>query len=188
MFMRYLLTIYFLIATLCMSCDGRRNANEALKESVSIFNKKQASIAIISYYPKEYTELVTDTIISKDFKVSIKNYSVMNKNVIGSNSSKNKPKSTTYHRVFESEIIVYKASKDIFRTTISAEQFKGSDVNPFWNNATFEHAWVHQETSNEDEINLKLSFINPQTKSYKIYQMTIDSYGKQGINLLEEHI
>lgn len=186
--MRYLLTLFFLSSIVFLSCDGRQNANQSLKESVWKFNKKQTSIATNTYYPKDYTEIITDTIISRGLKVSIKNYAVMHKNVIISQSSKNKSDITNYHRVFESEISVYNAKKTIFKTTISAEHFKGLDTNTFWDNATFEHAWVNLETSNKNEINLNLAFINPQTESYKIYEMHIDSDGKQRVNLLEEQI
>lgn len=113
----------------------------------------------------------------------------MDNNVIITTSSQENRKKIEYHRVFESEIVVFNKSEKILETTINAEIFKQqSTINSFWDNATLEHVWVNQESSNEDTVNLEISFINPKDKARKLYQMSIDKFGKYNTFLRDEHI
>lgn len=163
-----------------MSCDGRQSHRESLESAVSEFNKKQTSIEVIKYYPKEYTEIVTDTIISNTLEVKIKNYTLMDKQIPLLS------KSNEVHRVFESEVEVFAASTSVFKTIINAELFATQKDTPFWNHATLEHVWVNQDLSTVKEVFLEVSFLNPITKNFKLYRMTIDTSGKHQIHLIEE--
>ena len=60
-----------------ISCDGRQNKRESLQKSITEFNAKYSQSESITFFPKEYTEIVTDSIVSNRVKVSIKNYSSM---------------------------------------------------------------------------------------------------------------
>lgn len=185
--MRYLITILLIVTSLFMSCDGRTTKNESLKNSVSEFNKKQTPIDVVTYFPKEYTEVVSDTIIENSLSVRIKNYTNMNDNVLISESD-SKVKKKKLHRVFESEIIVFKEDKTVYNTIINTHLFTQKDESLFWANATLEHVWVNQELSSKDKVNLGVSFLDPKTKAFKLYEITVDAFGNQNIQLKQEHI
>ena len=175
--------ILLIISVGFVSCDGRQNKRESLQKSITEFNTKYTQSQSITFFPKEYTEIVTDSIVSNRVKVSIKNYSSMDETIILASSEKN----TNYHRVFESEIVISFSSKAVFSTYISAKEFKLNNINDkFWNNATLEHVWVNQELSTEQTIQLDMSFINPKDKSFKLYRMSIDEKGQKLINLIEQ--
>lgn len=168
-----------------VSCDGRKSKSVALKESIKEFQQKLTPLA--TFYPKEYTEVVTDTLISNSVKVHVKNYSSLN-DVIPMTSADKNPKAKTFHRVFESEIAISTNTKEIFRTKISADQFKNLFNDTFWNNATLQHTWVNEELSTAEEIHLDMSFIDPTTDSYKLYRMSVTMDGQQHLKLIQEHI
>jgi hypothetical protein len=170
-----------------MSCDGRTNKNESLKKAVSKYNGHyQIQNDFVTYNPKEYTEIITDTIIENKVNVLIRNYSLMDKNVIKSfDESTNK---IEYQRSFESEIVVYNHSEVWLKTHLNASTFPDNDHNSFWDNATLQHTWVNQELSSADKVNILVSFVNPTTKSYKLYQLLIDKTGICKTTLKENFI
>lgn len=184
--MKNIFFIIVIISIAFISCDGRKSRSEALKASVEEFNEKQSESEIITYYPKEYTEVVSDTLISNKVKVHIKNYSLLNESIVMLENYKSIPNSNKQHRVFESEIVVSTPSKEILNIHISAKQFKSSYSDEFWNHATLQHVWVNQDLSTINDIKLDMSFINPSNNSYKFYRMSIDEHGQQRIELIEE--
>lgn len=181
--MKNLVLFFTIIAIVFWSCDGRQTKKEALQRAVSEFNLRNFSSEISSYHPETYVEIVTDTIISNNITVRIKNYSLLDEHVLISNITK----TINYQRVFESEITVSTASKAILSTRISAKKFEMIDTDPFWNNATLQHTWVNQELSSVNDITLDISFINPQNHAYRLYRMSIDSHGQQSLKLIEQH-
>lgn len=184
--MKNILIVLILMSVGFASCDERKSKSVALKESIEAFDQNQSNPETISYYPKEYTEVVTDTLISNVLKIHIKNYSIGDETILLS-SNKKSPKKKTYHRVFQSEIVVSTPSKTIFSAWISAAQFKGKSNDEFWNYATLEHAWVNQELSTSEKVQVDVTIINPKENSYKLFRMSIDAFGKQQINLIEEN-
>lgn len=184
--MKNVLLFVALISIVCLSCDGRQTKKEALERAVSEFNLKSTPLEMVTYQPKDYVEIVTDTIISNQINVRIKNYSLLDEAILVSEASDITSKKINYQRVFESEICISTTSKDIFKTHISAKQFKMLDTDPFWDEATLQHAWVNQELSTIENIKLDISFINPKNEAYKLYRMSIDAFGQQTLNLIEE--
>ena len=184
--MKNVLLFIFLISIIGFSCDGRQTKKESLERAISEFNLNDSPIEFVSYHPEAYAEIVTDTIISNSTKITIKNYSLLDEQILISDPTDATSKKIKYQRVFESEISISTASKDIFSTHISAKQFKTMDSDPFWDGATLQHAWVNQELSTSSDIIMDISFINPKSDTYKIYRMTVDSYGQQTLNLIEE--
>jgi hypothetical protein len=178
--MKNIVIIFTLITALFMSCDGRQSQRESLQNALNDFNKKQTSIDVIKYHPKEYTEIVTDTIISNTLEVKIKNYTLMDKQIPLIS------KSNEVHRAFESEVEVFASSTSVFKTIINAELFATQKDTPFWNNATLEHVWVNQDLSTAKEVFMDVSFLNPITKDFKLYRMSVDVSGKHQIHLIEE--
>lgn len=184
--MKNLILIFAIGCVAFLSCDGRKSKSESLKISIEEFNQKQSIIELVTFYPKDYTEVVTDTLISNKVKVHIKNYSLPDETIAMSSSDFNTKNDHKVHRVFESEVAVSTPTKVIFNTHISAEQFKSISTDDFWNNATLQQVWVNQELSTTQNIQLEMSFINPKENSYKLYRMSIDESGHQQLKLIEQ--
>ncbi|MCK0114390.1 hypothetical protein [Gelidibacter sp. F63206] len=184
--MRNLFILTAVISIVLMACDGRQTKKEALERAISEFKLRNSVLEVVNYQPEAYVEIVTDTIISNRTNVHVKNYSLLDEQIFVSSTTNANFNEVTYQRVFESEIIVSMASKDIFRTHISAKQFKLRDADLFWNDVTLQHVWVNQELSTDDDIILDMSFINPKNNAYRLYRMSIDPYGRESVNLIEE--
>lgn len=176
-----------IISIVCLSCDGRQTKKEALEHAISEFNLKNTVLETFTYQPEAHVEITTDTLLSNNINVHIKNYSIIDEQILISNTTEATLKEFKYQRVFESEVIASKASKDIFRTHISAKQFKLIDPDRFWDSATLQHAWVNQDLSTDVDIKLDISFINPKNNAYKLYRMSIDADGFQTLKLIEEY-
>ncbi len=184
--MKSILLILILICVGFISCDGRKSRSESLKSSIGEFKEKHSEVIHMEYYPKEHTEVVTDTLFANNVKVQVKNYSLPDESIWMAQNEKVIPKIEIRHRVFESEVVVSTAVKEIFNTHISAEQFKTVYSDEFWNHATLQHVWVNQELSTSKHIRIDMSFIDPSDNSYKLLRMTIDGQGGQQIHLIEE--
>ena len=81
---------------------------------------------------------------------------------------------------------MFASSTSVFKTIINAELFATQQDTPFLNHATLEHVWVNQDLSTMKEVFLDVSFLNPITKDFKLYLMTVDASGKHQIYLIEE--
>ncbi|TDU40213.1 hypothetical protein BXY82_2259 [Gelidibacter sediminis] len=185
--MKNLLGIFVVIAAICFNCDGRQTKREAFVKAVAEYNLNTTPLPAVIFSPDRNVEIVTDTLIANSLNVRIRNYSLMDAQIVVSRTEMNNSSQIQYQRIFESEITITKASKSILSTHISAKQFKGWSTDPFWKDATLQHTWVNQELSSADAITLEISFINPNTKGYKLYRMYIDTHGKQALHLIEEH-
>ncbi|OUR91780.1 hypothetical protein A9Q87_08195 [Flavobacteriales bacterium 34_180_T64] len=169
-----------------MSCDGRQSSKESIEKAVTEYTKNQTSSDLINYYPKQYTETSKDTLIGKQLLVKVRNYSLMHQNVLIASNKTNRSSRTDYHRVFESEISIQFATKQVYNTLITTEKFKPIHSDLFWDNATLEHVWLNQAETNSKFARFHISFINPQTNNYKLFQMVVDMEGKEQFNLIEE--
>lgn len=184
--MKNFLIILILICTCFVSCDRRQSKSESLKASIEKFKKDQSETIIISYYPKEYTEVVTDTLLSNTVNIRIKNYSLAAESIAMSTGNSKSPKTQLQHRVFESDVIITRSSKELSNFHISASDFKLKNADSFWKQATLEHVWVNQELSTLEAIKLDVSFINPKDQSFKMFRISIDNNGHQTIDLIKE--
>jgi hypothetical protein len=186
--MKKSILLIFIMAIAFFSCNKRESARENLQNSISEFSQKHNHLDIVSYYyPEGYTEIQTDSLISNTFKVSIKNYTKPDAKILMGTETEEQKTILNYHRVFESEITIALASKTIFNTTVNAKDFKDFSPSEFWSNATLEHVWVNQETSNSEALYLGISFINPTNNAYKLYELVVNTEGKQNLYLIEEH-
>ncbi|WP_299229397.1 hypothetical protein [uncultured Psychroserpens sp.] len=180
--------LFFLFVTLVLtSCIKTQKSNELKKRPISEYKYAFSQIALANYFPETHIEVRTDSIISNTFKVHIKNYSIKDEYITVTKSNSNNKIKLLYHRVFESEISVAVASKDIFKTAISAQEFKDPLQKTFWDKATLQHVWVNQEVSNNKYLNIGISFINVENNAYKLYELTLDPKGEQHLILIEEH-
>ncbi|WP_047545994.1 hypothetical protein [Psychroserpens sp. Hel_I_66] len=181
------LFIPVILLLIVSSCDSRKSKIDRLKNSVSEFNNNQKSIDLIDYYPKDYTEIKTDSIISNTFKVSVKNFTLKDQGIVLNQSIKNLNRTSKVHRVFVSNIVVSVEEKIIYDRQISVEKIRDLKSSEFWNNATLEHVWVNQEQSNSEYLSLGVSVINPTNKAFRLYELLIDRLGNERLLLIEDH-
>lgn len=175
----YILLFTVLVLTFM---DGRKSRRDSLKEAVEEFSTRQNGFKSLSITPKLYTEIKTDSVVNA-FKASIKNYSLMDsQDLLKSKTKKN------YHRKFESSISVSYQDKPILETVLNADTFEMKEDLPFWRNATLEHAWVDLDNCSESKLVINISFLDPETEFFKLYQLKIDSNGKKEFILVEEKL
>lgn len=175
-----------LIVLLTLSCDKRNSKSEHLKRAVSEFNTKFQPLPLKTYYPEYYTEIKSDSIIANTFKVSLKHYS-SDASIPIKKDVESPIKEQQFHRIFECDMIVSYQDNIIVDKRISAALFSDKNKDSFWQNATLEHVWVNQEFSNRTKLYLGISFVDPNSKAFKLYEMSIDHYGNEQLKLIEEH-
>jgi hypothetical protein len=184
---KIVLFIPLILLVILTSCDRRKSKIDCINDAVSNFNKKEKLIDLKYYYPESYTEIKTDSIIYKTFKVSVKNYTLMDHQILIHQSIKNLNKTSQFHRVFASDIVVAVANKIIYSKHISVEKFRDFESTDFWNNATLEHVWVNQEQSDTERLSLGISIVNPKNNAFKLYEILIDRSGNEHLMLIKDH-
>jgi len=185
MFKKFILFFLIVIIALIIASDRRTSRSEFLKKAVSEYNANEQNKNNYIYTPIDYTEVITDTIIENKVMVHIKNYSLMGENDVISTGNIHK---LEYQRSFESEVVVYNNQGIWFKTILNAKTFPDNNYSLFWDNATLQHAWVNQEESNGNNVSILVSFVNPYSKSYRLYELTIDETGKYKTSLKENFI
>lgn len=179
-----LLTLVLLIAV--MSCDRRNSRSAQLKQAVSEFKTKQKTLQFNSYYPEHHTQIKIDSVISNTFKVSLNKFASTKNHIRLNETHKNSNNFQNYHRVFECDVTVSVLENIVLKERISVSSFPLKKSTEFWANATLEHVWVNQEQSNSKRLSLGISFINPQTSHFKLYEMQIDQNGNERFILIED--
>ncbi|WP_375239229.1 hypothetical protein [Aurantibacter sp.] len=98
-----------------LSCDGRDRVHKS-PETVLKENKLLDSFSEnITYIPEQYSEVITDTILSKGYRINIKSYTDMN-SYIEFNLKSSLPKtinSKTRYYNFISELNIYNPENEI---------------------------------------------------------------------------
>lgn len=185
--MKRFIFVLVVAALVFSSCNHKGSSREQLQNAIEDFSKKQSTVENVTYFPEKYTEIQTDSLIANSFKVSIKNYSLMDKDILLKRSTKNNEIKLEYHRIFESEIKIVHENKIIMETIINAQGFKEYSDDIFWNDATLEHVWVNQQQSNKNQLYLNVSFLNPKSKAYKLYGLVVFTDGNKMVELKETH-
>lgn len=173
-----LLGLTFLISMVLVSCDGRDRAQktniEVLKEH-KLFNSFSEHV---QYTPKEYTEVITDTILSNSFRVEIKTYSDMQTSVLQT-VKENVITHKLYFREFISEVSIYKNEKMVFHETIDDSflakyipNIKGLEKS-INNGITIEE----EKSLDTNSVYLTVSSCVPRTDNCPAYTIIIDEKG-----------
>ena len=142
--MKYFCIIAILIIFCSTSCDGRDRAMKSNAENLRDSKLSNVFFERITYIPEQYTETITDTILSSELRVNIKYYSLLNKAVIFEHTILNQIVREHY-RQFESQITVFKKDKLLFSTILNTSDFIETDNSTFWNNAILQFVWLNEE-------------------------------------------
>jgi len=182
--MKPFIAVVFIFFVFLTNCDGRTSKKEQLKKSVSEFNQQLEHSEKKNVFPKNHAKIETDSLVANTFNVKIKNYTIRDSFLIIDDSVDDN--FYTHHRKFESDILVTVQDDLIFKRHISAETFSLTPNSGFWKNATLEHVWVNQDNSDSEFLSLGISIINPSSKRFKYYEMRVDKYGQETLELIEE--
>jgi len=164
--MRKITSIICLVAVIAMcSCDGRKKAFRSAQNDLIKNEILDSFTETIRYYPKEYTEIVSDTILNNGYNMHIRLYSDMENAVIVEG------KDNTHYRPFIVDVTITKENKEIFSDTIDnsfllekqifdLNTVRNFLVQDFWIENI---AYIYNGTPT-----LFLDYINPDSKEKKI--------------------
>ena len=169
------------------SCDGRERAQNNNKENLEHSKLSDSFFVQTKYFPQEYSETITDTILSNGFRVTIKFYSDMYKNVL------NDFKIDTinykhYYREFKGDLKVVKKGKTIFNKTIDKSFFTDKLNEMFWKNAIMGDILLDENLVTNKHLYINVFFCIPESEICKNYNIIIDAYGASKIEELESEI
>lgn len=161
-----------------LSCDGRKHKTDLLKAAITNFNKTSDPIEIVNFVPKNYNQVVQDSILSNGYNVSIKTYTNMKKtitNVITNNAVSNK----THFRCIETDVLVTKNNSIIFNEKIDANFIATNlpnliNANNFVGNAI---AINYEATLKHNKLVLTASLYKPKSTNCISFHIIIDENG-----------
>ena len=160
------------------SCDGKDRARTSLEEKIANKDLPSSFFEKTEYFPKEYIEVISDTLINNGFRVEIKTFSDMNNSYIRE-FVKDRIKYKEYYRDFLSSITIWKDNKEVFFNTVDRDFFETRiSSNKELNDMTFHNVWLDDETSTfTNTIVLNSLFCKPKTNECVVYKMIIDETG-----------
>ncbi len=176
------------------SCDGRRNSNQALSESIEEF-KKSASIEINVYIPETYLEREVDTILSNGYRIKIKTYADMENGVLFT-KIKDTINYQTYYRNYKFDVSVLKDDKLIYSESFDKQRVNkdfdyranfssGSLLYNFDKLAVLKSIQVNDESSLKNRVAIDFLYTIPESNRYASHTLFIDEKGKPNIIQVE---
>ena len=182
----HILILVIIIAFI--SCDGRDRAyltNEDILQENKLLDSFSENI---QYIPEAYSEAITDTILSNGFRVKIKTYTDLNKNVSLTNI-KDSITYTKHYRNYKFDVLIEKENKVIYqkffdKNVINNEMklFK-SDLtkdSPYFNFdklAVLKSIEIDDEPSLKEMVVINLMYIIPNTKRFSTHSLMVNENG-----------
>ncbi len=124
--MKYFSIILIILIFCFTSCDGKHRVNQTHQEKIENSNLSKSFFEKIEYFPKVYTEIITDTILSNGFSITSKFYSDMEKNVLRE-FKKDSIQFKKFYREFNVELTLSKNGIEIFSKLINKDFFAPFD-------------------------------------------------------------
>ncbi|MBO6606288.1 hypothetical protein [Psychroserpens sp.] len=177
----------FISAAILRSCSYSETKNERFNRAITEFNKKVKSIELNNYYPNSYTEVKTDSIIANTFDVRIKTFSAATGYILIETTTNNHLTEQLFHKDFYSEIKVHVSDRIVYQKQLKASLFDRASDPIFWDNATLEHVWIDQWSSNTNSLALHVSLMNPLENTFKLYEIRIDRLGNETMRLINQN-
>ncbi|HIC32808.1 MAG: hypothetical protein JXK08_08015 [Flavobacteriaceae bacterium] len=183
---KFTVLILGIIITL-ISCDARDRINRTPKEILKEKNLLESFSERVSYFPQEYSEVKTDTILSNGYHVNVKTFTDMESSYL--KQFKHDSINYKYHyRDFKAEIVASHNSI-IFHDVIDKQYILKHDkaVSYYMETSILKSVWVNQEESlNQNKLVLNILFTQPKTNTEKVFELVIDNKGdKKLINLTD---
>lgn len=183
---KFTVLILGIIITL-ISCDARDRINRTPKEILKEKNLLESFSERVSYFPQEYSEVKTDTILSNGYHVNVKTFTDMESSYL--KQFKHDSINYKYHyRDFKAEIVA-SHNAIIFHDVIDKQYILKHDkaVSYYMETSILKSVWVNQEESlNQNKLVLNILFTQPKTNTEKVFELVIDNKGdKKLINLTD---
>ncbi|WP_336069820.1 hypothetical protein [Mesoflavibacter sp. CH_XMU1404-2] len=183
---KFTVLILGIIITL-ISCDARDRINRTPKEILKEKNLLESFSERVSYFPQEYSEVKTDTILSNGYHVNVKTFTDMESSYL--KQFKHDSINYKYHyRDFKAEIVA-SLNSVIFHDVIDKQYVLKHDktVSYYMETSILKSVWVNQEESlNQNKLVLNILFTQPKTNAEKVFELVIDNKGdKKLINLTD---
>lgn len=192
--MKHVFGILVLLVICFTSCDNRKTAQQSLAESIEEF-KKKVDFETNVYIPETYLEREVDTLLSNDFRVTIKTYSDM-MNSVRFSKIKDTINHQTHYRNFKFDITVTRNKEVLYNESFNKQmvndefQFKAnlphdSSLYNFDTLAVLKSIQVNQESSASDSVAIDIMYGIPETDRYALYRLNIDEDGQSNIVQVE---
>lgn len=192
--------IYFglliFIIILFQNCDGRDRAHKTTDEAL-IENKLLDSFSQnVSFYPKNYSEVETDTILPNGFKVKIKAYTDMESHVPFS-KVKGSITYTKKYRNFKFDIIVEKDNTLIYQEHFDKDKINNllgynsayfTESSPFYNFdklAILKSIQVDDELSLKNEVLIDILYAIPNSNRLARHTLFVNENGETGFVIVD---
>lgn len=186
--MRNILILLTLISVAFISCDGRKTHSESLQEAVEAFKDSVGPIEVIKYFPEDYAENVTDTILSNGFRVKIKTYTDMENSYLDAFEGEGTIYKH-YYRNYKTDIVILKNDKEVLITTVGNDFMMKNNPSldeSFKEEMMMSGVWIDQSKSNNHaNVVLDFSFCKPETDFCYHYEMTVENNGDYHIKEIE---
>ncbi|WP_336129157.1 hypothetical protein [Mesoflavibacter sp. CH_XMU1422-2] len=170
-----------------ISCDARDKINRLPKDILKEKNLLESFSERVSYFPKEYTEVKTDTILSNGYHVNVKTFTDMKSSYL--RQFKHDSINYKYHyRDYKAQVVA-RQNKIIFNDVIDKQYILKHDktVSYYMETSILKSVWVNQEESlNQNKLVLNILFTQPKSNTEKLFELVIDNKGdKKLINLTD---
>ena len=183
--MNKLAFLVFIISMAFLSCDGRYRAHlsnaEVLKENklLSSFSEK------LKFTPKQSINIETDTILSNNFQVKLKYYSLETNSIVKTYKTKNGSLINHTFKNFEAQIQILNKNNIISQNLIDKHLFYQFETISYWENAIMQHPWIDYNNSKKNSVSIIVSFNIPNTINYKDFSLTINENGNIKIRQID---
>jgi len=182
--MKLIVAIFLVSVFVLTSCDGKERTRYTPEEKLKQSELPDSFFLQEKYFPEEYTEVVTDTIIDNKINISIKSYTDMNNNVL------NEFKIDTIHykyfyREIISDLVITLDGKTIFNETIDKSNFKDKEDKLFWEEAIMLGLYLDDTQTTNKHLYFNVSFCMIESETCKDYNLIIDNKGELVIKELE---
>lgn len=180
--MKYLQAILLITIIIFTSCDGKDRARQTNEEKLKQSNLSDSFFVQEKYFPEEYSEVITDTIINNNI-INIKSFTDMNNNVL------NEIKIDTilykyFYREIKSNLIIKREGETIFSETIDKSYFNDDEDNLFWKEALMLGLYIDEAKTTDKQIYFNVSYCMIESETCKDYNLIIDNKGEMVIEKL----
>lgn len=162
-----------------LSCDGREKVKRKPIETLKEKNMIESFSTRESYYPKTYSEVKTDTILSNGYTVKVNTFTDMRSSYL--KQFKHDAINYKYHyRDFKAEIVASHNSI-IFNDVIDKDYILKHDksVAYFLKSSILKSVWVNQEqTVKQDKLVVNILFTQPNSNTNKMFELVIEPNGQ----------
>lgn len=187
--MKNLLLLTVIILSI-LSCNGNKTKSDTLKASVEKFKDSLETLEEIKYFPENYSETETDTLLSNGFRVKVKTYTDMKHSVLNT-FKQDSIVYKHYYRELISQVVIKKDNNKVNELFIDKDFIKNNDTSfefnkEFYKSASYYSIWLSELNSTiSNEVFLIVSVCKPESDDCLMFKITIDEKGGYKVDEFE---